>query len=225
MSAFEKEIPAIIARPEHFAHFVFGSKRAKQLPDEVNEIVQAARDNVTRVEIMLDEAYADLRVDMQFNESRRSMSETRTVTRLTELAFVFIQLSFYASLFSMSIREIGDGVPVWIFIITSLVMMSIAYGVRILVGSEILANSTRRSFERFWEITGFKPSNSEKAPMLTVFKFHRARDLEECQGLAICWHCWFDCSDCTASHTHCVHVDIYKYGNRLQNHHHVVLVD
>jgi hypothetical protein len=99
------------------------------------------------------------------------MNETQTVTRLTELAFVFIPLSFCASLFSMSIRELGDGVPVWVFIITSLVMVSVAYGVRILVGSDLLANSTRRSFERFWEITGVKPSDSDKAPMLTIVRF------------------------------------------------------
>ena len=171
MSEFEKEIPAISSRLEHFVHFVFRSKGGKQLPDEVSEIVQTVRDNVARVKTRLDEAYADLRVDMQFNESRRSMNETHTVTRLTELAFVFIPLSFCASLFSMSIRELGDGVPVWIFIITSLVMVSIAYGVRILVGSELLANSTRRSFERFWDLTGVKPSDSDKAPMLTIVLF------------------------------------------------------
>lgn len=171
MSEFEKEIPAISSRLEHFVHFVFRSKGGKRLPDEVSEIVQTVRDNVARVKTRLDEAYADLRVDMQFNESRRSMNETHTVTRLTELAFVFIPLSFCASLFSMSIRELGDGVPVWIFIITSLVMVSIAYGVRILVGSELLANSTRRSFERFWELTGVKPSDSDKAPMLTIVRF------------------------------------------------------
>lgn len=171
MSEFEKEIPAISTRLEHFVHFVFGSKRSNQLPNEVNEIVQTVRDNATRVKTRLDEAYADLRVDMQFNESRRSMNETQTVTRLTELAFVFIPLSFCASLFSMSIRELGDGVPVWIFIITALVMVSIAYGVRILVGSELLSNSIRRSFERFWEITGVKPSDSDKAPMFTIVRF------------------------------------------------------
>jgi hypothetical protein len=171
MNEFEREIPAISTRLEHFVNLVFGSKGGKQLPDEVAEIVQDVRDNVARVKIRLDEAYADLRVDMQFNESRRSMNETQTVTRLTELAFVFIPLSFCASLFSMSIRELGDGVPVWIFIITSLVMVSIAYGVRILVGSDLLANSTRRSFERFWELTGVKPSDSDKAPMFTIVRF------------------------------------------------------
>lgn len=171
MSEFEKEIPAISKRLEHFVQFVFGSKNGKKLPDEVNEIVQTVRDNVARVKARLDEAYANLRVDMQFNESRRSMNETQTVTRLTELAFIFIPLSFCASLFSMSIRELGDGVPVWVFIITSLVMVSIAYGVRILVGSELLANSTRRSFERFWDLTGVKPSDPDKAPMLTIVRF------------------------------------------------------
>jgi hypothetical protein len=171
MSDFEKEVPAISTRLEHFVNFVSDSSGTKLLPDEVKGILQTVREDVTRVKTRLDEAYADLRVDMQFNESRRSMNETQTVTRLTELAFVFIPLSFCASLFSMSIRELDQGVPVWIFIITAITMVAIAYGVRILVGSELLVNSTRRSFERFWEITGVKPGDSDKAPMFTIVRF------------------------------------------------------
>ena len=171
MNEFEKEVPAISERLEHFVHFIFGSNGNKMLPAHVNEVVQNVRKNVTRVKTILDEAYADLRVDMQFNESRRSMNETQTVTRLTELAFVFIPLSFCASLFSMSIHELDEGVPVWIFIITALTMVTIAYGVRLLVGSELLVNSTRRAFERFWELTGVKPGDSDKAPMFTIVRF------------------------------------------------------
>ena len=171
MNEFEKEVPAISERLEHFVHFIFGSNGNKMLPAQVNEVVQNVRKNVARVKTRLDEAYADLRVDMQFNESRRSMNETQTVTRLTELAFVFIPLSFCASLFSMSIHELDEGVPVWIFIITALTMVTIAYGVRLLVGSELLVNSTRRAFERFWELTGVKPGDSDKAPMFTIVRF------------------------------------------------------
>jgi hypothetical protein len=171
MSDFEKEVPAISTRLEHFVRFVFDPSGTKSLPGEVKEVWQNVREDVARVKTRLDEAYADLRVDMQFNESRRSMNETQTVTRLTELAFVFIPLSFCASLFSMSIRELDEGVPVWIFIITAITVVTIAYGVRILVGSELLVNSTRRSFERFWELTGVKPGDSDKAPMFTIVRY------------------------------------------------------
>jgi hypothetical protein len=171
MNEFEKEVPAISKRLEHFVRFVFGSSTNPSFPKEVKDIVRTVGENVARVKTRLDEAYDDLRVDMQFNESRRSMNETHTVTRLTELAFVFIPLSFCASLFSMSIRELDDGVPVWIFVVTALTMVALAYGVRILIGSDLLVNSTRRSFERFGALTGVNPSDNERAPMFTIIRF------------------------------------------------------
>lgn len=185
MSEFEKEVPAISARLENFVHFVYGSDPNKSLPDEVDIILRTVRENVATVKTRLDEAYADLRVDMQFNESRRSMNETQTVTRLTELAFMFIPLSFCASLFSMSIHELDNGVPVWVFVITALAMVSIAYGVRLLVGSELLANSIRRSSERFWEMTGVKPSETDKAPVFTIIRFTVQEIWESTKGVLL----------------------------------------
>lgn len=151
MNEFEKEVPEISTRLEHFVRSVFGSDDDPSLPDEVKNIVRAVNQDVARVKTRLDEAYADLRVDMQFNESRRSLNETQSVTRLTELAFAFIPLSFCASLFSMSIQELDSGVPVWIFIVTAIAMVTLAYSVRILLGNELLVNNSRRSFAHFWK--------------------------------------------------------------------------
>ena len=88
---------------------------------------------------------------------------------MTELAFVFVPLSFCASLFSMSIDELENGVPVWIFIVTALAMIALAYAVRFFVGSELLINSTRRSLERFWSRTGVR--RGADAPILTIAWF------------------------------------------------------
>jgi hypothetical protein len=171
MSEFEKEVPAISTRLERFVHFFSRSDRDHSLPDEVDDIVQDVREEIERVKTKLNEAYTNLRVDMQFNESRRSMNETKTVTRLTELAFVFIPLSFCASLFSMSIRELDNSVPLWTFVVTALAMVTFAYGVRILVNSQLVANSTRRAFERFWAVTGLEPNDTDSVPMFTIIRF------------------------------------------------------
>ena len=88
---------------------------------------------------------------------------------MTELAFVFVPLSFCASLFSMSINELGNGVPVWIFVVTALATIALAYAVRFFVGSELLINSTRRSLERFWSSTGVR--RGADAPILTIALF------------------------------------------------------
>lgn len=157
MNHFEIEIPAIQKRLEHFSYFVFCPNNEQVYPHKVGTILQAVYQNIAAAKTKLVEAHADLRADMQFTESRRSITETQTVTRLTELAFVFIPLSFCASLFSMSINELEDGVPVWMFVVAALVTIALAYAVRLFVGSELLINSTRRSLERFRARTGVRP--------------------------------------------------------------------
>jgi hypothetical protein len=169
MSHFEIELPAMAKRLEHFSDFVFRPTPGHQYPDEVTRILQAVGQDIADAEKKLGAAYTDLRADMQFAESRRSITETKTVTRLTELAFVFVPLSFCASLFSMSIDELENGVPVWIFVVTALATIALAYAVRLFVGSELLINSTRRSLERFWARTGVR--RGADAPMLTIAWF------------------------------------------------------
>jgi len=169
MSHFEIELPAMAKRLEHFSDFVFLPTAEQYYPNEVIRILGVVSQDIANAERKLGNAYTDLRADMQFAESRRSITETKTVTRLTELAFVFVPLSFCASLFSMSIDELEDGVPVWIFIVTALATIALAYAVRLFVGSELLISSTRRSLERFWSRTGVR--RGAEAPVITIAWF------------------------------------------------------
>lgn len=57
---------------------------------------------------------------MAIYESRRSIKEAVSVKRLTQLAFVFIPLSYVSSLFGMNITEMsGNGPRLWVFLVTS----------------------------------------------------------------------------------------------------------
>ncbi|KAM0720897.1 hypothetical protein Q7P37_003182 [Cladosporium fusiforme] len=171
MAEFEIEVPQIALRLERFVDIVYGGSPDRVLPNDVEDLLHAVRQGAERTSARLSDAYADLRADMQFTESRRSIEENRTVTRLTELAFIFIPLSFCSSLFSMSIHELEDGVPLWIYIVTALMMMALAYSVRLLVESQFSAKITRRWLERFWEHNGIKRSDLGTVPMLTVLRF------------------------------------------------------
>jgi hypothetical protein len=170
MNDFEIEIPAMAKRLRRFSSFVFRPGEEQGYPEDVGRIMQDFDLDVADAKTRLADAYAGLRADMQFTESRRSITETKTVTRLTELAFVFVPLSFCASLFSMSIKELETGVPVWIFVITALATIALAYGVRFFLGSEFLINSTRRSLERFW-VTSSGGKHGADAPVLTIAWF------------------------------------------------------
>ena len=166
MSDLEIEVPAIGKSVRDFAHFIFGGEKASKSPEGVSDIIKDLDNNILRIKQRLGEAYMALRADMQFTESRRSITETKTVTKLTELAFIFIPLSFTASLFSMSVRELDNGVPVWTFIVTAVVMAVLSYGIRVLVTSDSVADSSRRALERFW--TRRNVRRGQSAPFFTL---------------------------------------------------------
>ncbi|KAK3629236.1 hypothetical protein LTR56_005112 [Elasticomyces elasticus] len=163
MSDFEIQVPAIGKSVHGFVDFVFGAAKA---PDKVQRIAGAIDNDVARAKLRLDEAYTALRADMQFTESRRSILEAQTVTKLTELAFLFIPLSFSASLFSIQVKELENGVPVWTFVVTAIAMALLSYGIRLLLASDFLADSSRGALERFWARHNVR--RGENAPWPTL---------------------------------------------------------
>lgn len=72
-----------------------------------------------------------LLAEMQIVDSRQSIAEAESVSKLTELAFVFIPLSFVASLSSMQIHELSEGVPVSSFVLVAISFVCLAYVVRL----------------------------------------------------------------------------------------------
>lgn len=75
--------------------------------------------------------------------SQRSIEEAVSVKRLTQLAFIFIPLSFVTSLYGMNVKEIsGDGVRLWVFFVTALCVMFMIYFMWLFA----------RSLELFWKL-------------------------------------------------------------------------
>ena len=166
MSDFEIEVPAIGGSLQEFSNFIFRHDSNSELPKEVSDIISDVNANIARVKVRLDEAYTALRADMQFTESRRSIAEAKTVTKLTELAFIFIPLSFTCSLFSMSIIELQNGVPVWTFVITALGMALLSYTIRLIFASDFIADSSRSALEKFWARRNVR--RGDAAPISTL---------------------------------------------------------
>lgn len=89
---------------------------------------------------LIDSSSQSLLAEMQIADSRRGIVETESVSKLTELAFVFIPLSFCASLFSMQIHELDRGVPAYTFILVAIGFVSVAYVVRLTIRSARLVD-------------------------------------------------------------------------------------
>jgi hypothetical protein len=126
-----------------FVHFVNGlaapypgSSHHAELPSE--KLAEYTRQNLRSCLDLLEKSSMALLTEMQIVDSRRSIAEAESISKLTELAFVFIPLSFVASLFSMEVRELNGGVPVYVFILAAIATVFVAYAMRLGIRSSRL---------------------------------------------------------------------------------------
>ena len=52
-------------------------------------------------------------------ESQRAIQQAKLVTKLTLVAFVYVPFTFTASFFSISFRELGTGINLWMYFAAS----------------------------------------------------------------------------------------------------------
>lgn len=116
--------------------FYLGGNQRTELPSErlARDTSQTLRNSLNLVE----RSSTALLTEMQIVDSRRSIAEAESVSKLTELAFVFIPLSFVASLFSMQVKELSDGVPLYVFTLAAIATVFVAYAMRLSIRSSRL---------------------------------------------------------------------------------------
>jgi hypothetical protein len=113
-----------------------GSSQHVELPSE--KLAGDTRQTLRSCIDLLEKSSMALLTEMQIVDSRRSIAEAESISKLTELAFVFIPLSFVASLFSMEVRELNGGVPVYAFILAAIATVFVAYAMRLGIRSSRL---------------------------------------------------------------------------------------
>ncbi|KAL3461996.1 hypothetical protein BJX64DRAFT_149364 [Aspergillus heterothallicus] len=114
---FELALDALVAKP-----LPGGSHGASSLQ------IRTAFD---RVILELEVTLSSVTGALQFMENHRAISEAESITRLTELAFLFIPLTFAASLFSMQIQELSRPAPVTYFVAFALSLSAVTYSFRL----------------------------------------------------------------------------------------------
>jgi len=132
LNELEIEIPALgqslggFMAPDHAAY----REAETILQDLQNDRIPAFFKRVRAV-------HAALRSEMSLLDSSRSIAEARTMARLTELAFVFIPLTFASSLFSMQVVELEAGISLWTFVLAALAVGVLTNATRNLLQSDI----------------------------------------------------------------------------------------
>lgn len=109
---------------------------------------------------LIDRSSHSLLAEMQIADSRRGIAEAESVSKLTELAFVFIPLSFVASLFSMQVHELEGGVPAYRFALVAIGIVFAAYVVRLSIRSARLIEYRDNFMRQVNEDSGLRPDEN-----------------------------------------------------------------
>jgi hypothetical protein len=105
--------------------------------------------------------------EMALLDSSRGITEARSMARLTELAFVFVPLTFVSGLFSMQVVELEAGVSLWVFVLAALGLGVFTYATRSLLQSDVFGVLGRRAQESPF-VSGQDPASQGASNALIV---------------------------------------------------------
>ncbi|KAI9662327.1 MAG: hypothetical protein M1821_008494 [Bathelium mastoideum] len=111
-----------------------------------HSLVEEATREVKETLDEIDGLFNALRAEMSIADSRRSIAEAESVSKLTEFAFLFVPLTFAASIFSMQIRQFQSSVPLSYFIAASIILLFLSYSMRLAIRSPRLAEFKRKCY-------------------------------------------------------------------------------
>ena len=146
LARVQSELPALEKSMGEFFAFPY-AKPGQDFgppPPRLSAALRELRADTAAMMERCQRAQESLRSEMSLLESKRGIKEAESVSRLTELAFIFIPLTFAASLFSMQLRELEDNPPpAYAFVTAAVVAVTISYGLRIVQRSTAVSELLR----------------------------------------------------------------------------------
>ena len=119
-------------------------------------------------------SYTSLMANMSIVESKRGIAEAESVTKLTELAFFFIPLTFSASVFSMQVKELNaSSVSLSAFFILAIIITTCSYGLRLFIRSASVIRFRRRYMAMIRADAGLPPGASIPTTSFLIWVWYR----------------------------------------------------
>ncbi|KAJ6125563.1 Mg2+ transporter protein CorA-like/Zinc transport protein ZntB [Penicillium samsonianum] len=174
----QRELPDLRYSMEPFIEFLIklhpltSSLEVAAMGLEATQDMHELWKSIDHIIVRLQRTSASLASNMGLLESRRSIDEAHAVARLTELAFVFVPMSFAASVFGMQIEPFANPVPISNFFAVAVGVTSFAYLMRMTMRSHWLTalKETVRQDVRKYAARNGQPVQPRALPMLLVFR-------------------------------------------------------
>lgn len=175
----QQELPELKSSMKRFATFFkahnspYTSGQTVDPPLSDTPEFEQLLDDIARMTERLQKTSESLTSNMSLLESRRSIEEAHAVTRLTELAFIFIPLSFSASIFGMQVQSFANPVPIWYFFVVATVATTFSYTMRLVMRSQSfnkLNADIRYDIRKYAERHG-RPVQPRSLPLLFILQW------------------------------------------------------
>ncbi|KAF3387324.1 hypothetical protein F1880_001417 [Penicillium rolfsii] len=183
ISRAQRELPELKTSMEPFVTFLStihppnAAEEGTTIESDVTQDLRELSKDIDQTIDRLRKTSTSLTSNMALLDSRRSIDEARAVTRLTELAFIFIPLSFATSFFGMQVEPFANPVPIWNFFVVAIVVTAFSYLMRMTMRSQWLARlkaamlyDVRKYAERHGQ-----PVQPRSLPMFLIFQWLGSR--------------------------------------------------
>ncbi|KAF2471800.1 uncharacterized protein BDR25DRAFT_303198 [Lindgomyces ingoldianus] len=134
-------------------------------------LYQVLTDGVRKIEQRVDRSFQAIMSSMSIIESERAITQGVAIARLTELAFIFIPLSFAAAFFSMQVKDFaGNNQPrLRHFFALGIALIFSLYCLRAFIRSTMLATFVRNMERKIRETS--RVPGTEDIPARVVVSF------------------------------------------------------
>ncbi|OCL04462.1 hypothetical protein AOQ84DRAFT_117046 [Glonium stellatum] len=143
VNRFQLELSDIRKNFDAFVQFVYGDKETPQFS---SSLVSSVKNHIDALVAQIEKTQNSLRAELSILESKRGIAQAESVSKLTELAFFFIPLTFIATTYSMQIKELKKPPSISSFIWASITAVIVSYGLRLIVRSSIVLSFKRQCF-------------------------------------------------------------------------------
>lgn len=134
---FDTELNGLDYSLQSFVAFLDNAHCGSQDFSTLKARIRQCATNIIHLQQRTKRTNKSLMANMSIVESKRGIAQAESVTKVTELAFVFIPLTFSASIFSMQVKEISKKeVSLRAFFIVAIVSTTSSYALRLIIRSK-----------------------------------------------------------------------------------------
>ncbi|KAI4222630.1 MAG: hypothetical protein LQ349_007597 [Xanthoria aureola] len=139
----------------------------------IHELLGRFKKQVTQVQRQTESTHRSLMAALSLIENKRGISEAESVTKLTELAFFFIPLTFAATLFSMQVKELDGSTSVGLFLAVASAITICSYGLRLVIRSSRFLDLCRRWAKVIRDEQEIRPSSPIATSAVLIWVWQR----------------------------------------------------